>query len=411
MLFASPDWAGTCEKVVRVSHTDSGPYRSGDDVSTRRDDAGAGSGRRVRAGNAGRGAGRVEQRATGASAADTTRIEKIRTGSTPTSSGGRPRSRPLPDQPLRARWDPTDDNGRARVDRDAQPERKKQSSLGRFVSTYGWRAYAIPVLIILTIVLIVVTVRDDGSTADASSSDVTPAAQRNTDVTKETTPVGAPTASITDVSLPAGTLPDGGPYTQQGKKTFHAVPGTSKQIGTGPQVYTYTVEVEDGVAPSDFGGDRTFGKMVDATLANSRSWIGDGKVSFRRIDSGDPDLRISLSSAGTARELCGYQIKLETSCFYPPDKRVTVNEARWVRGALSYEGDDVAYRQYLINHEVGHGIGYEHHEPCKHNGALAPVMMQQSFGVANSQIMALDPDMQADKVLVCKPNPWPFPDK
>ncbi|GAB35739.1 hypothetical protein GOOTI_182_00100 [Gordonia otitidis NBRC 100426] len=411
MLFASPDWAGTCEKVVRVSHTDSGPDRSGDDVSTRRDDAGAGSGRRVRAGNAGRGAGRVEQRATGASAADTTRIEKIRTGSTPTSSGGRPRSRPLPDQPLRARWDPTDDNGRARVDRDAQPERKKQSSLGRFVSTYGWRAYAIPVLIILTIVLIVVTVRDDGSTADASSSDVTPAAQRNTDVTKETTPVGAPTASITDVSLPAGTLPDGGPYTQQGKKTFHAVPGTSKQIGTGPQVYTYTVEVEDGVAPSDFGGDRTFGKMVDATLANSRSWIGDGKVSFRRIDSGDPDLRISLSSAGTARELCGYQIKLETSCFYPPDKRVTVNEARWVRGALSYEGDDVAYRQYLINHEVGHGIGYEHHEPCKHNGALAPVMMQQSFGVANSQIMALDPDMQADKALVCKPNPWPFPDK
>ena len=411
MLFASPDWAGTCEKVVRVSHTDSGPDRSGDDVSTRRDDAGAGSGRRVRAGNAGRGAGRVEQRATGASAADTTRIEKIWTGSTPTSSGGRPRSRPLPDQPLRARWDPTDDNGRARVDRDAQPERKKQSSLGRFVSTYGWRAYAIPVLIILTIVLIVVTVRDDGSTADASSSDVTPAAQRNTDVTKETTPVGAPTASITDVSLPAGTLPDGGPYTQQGKKTFHAVPGTSKQIGTGPQVYTYTVEVEDGVAPSDFGGDRTFGKMVDATLANSRSWIGDGKVSFRRIDSGDPDLRISLSSAGTARELCGYQIKLETSCFYPPDKRVTVNEARWVRGALSYEGDDVAYRQYLINHEVGHGIGYEHHEPCKHNGALAPVMMQQSFGVANSQIMALDPDMQADKALVCKPNPWPFPDK
>lgn len=411
MLFASPDWAGTCEKVVRVSHTDSGPDRSGDDVSTRRDDAGAGSGRRVRAGNAGRGAGRVEQRATGASAADTTRIEKIRTGSTPTSSGGRPRSRPLPDQPLRARWDPTDDNGRARVDRDAQPERKKQSSLGRFVSTYGWRAYAIPVLIILTIVLIVVTVRDDGSTADASSSDVTPAAQRNTDVTKETTPVGAPTASITDVSLPAGTLPDGGPYTQQGKKTFHAVPGTSKQIGTGPQVYTYTVEVEDGVAPSDFGGDRTFGKMVDATLANSRSWIGDGKVSFRRIDSGDPDLRISLSSAGTARELCGYQIKLETSCFYPPDKRVTVNEARWVRGALSYEGDDVAYRQYLVNHEVGHGIGYEHHEPCKHNGALAPVMMQQSFGVANSQIMALDPDMQADKALVCKPNPWPFPDK
>ncbi|WP_411349273.1 DUF3152 domain-containing protein [Gordonia sputi] len=394
-----------------MSHTDSGPEQSGDDVDPSR--RGGASTRRVRAGDAVPRAAREsrsQQRAARSSVEDTTRIETIRTGAA-SNSGARPRSRPLPDQPLRARWDPTDDNGRARVDRDAQPERKKQSALGRFVSTYGWRAYAIPVLIILTIVLIVVTVRDDDSSSDASSSDVTPAARRNTNVTKETKPVGAPTSSIKDVSLPAGTLPDGGPYTQQGKKTFHVVPGSGKQIGTGPQVYTYTVEVEDGVAPSDYGSDRTFGKMVDATLANSRSWIGDGKVAFRRIADGEPDLRISLSSPGTARELCGYQIKLETSCFYPPDKRVTINEARWVRGALSYEGDDVAYRQYLINHEVGHGIGYEHHEPCKHNGALAPVMMQQSFGVANSQIMALDPDMEADKTFVCKPNPWPFPDR
>ncbi|GAC47429.1 hypothetical protein GOACH_03_04500 [Gordonia aichiensis NBRC 108223] len=393
-----------------MSHTDSGPDRSAERGDPRRGDAPT---RRVRAGDVGSRAargGRSEQRVENSSLADTTRIEKVRAGSAP-ASGGRPRSRPLPDQPLRARWDPTDDNGRTRVDRDAQPERKKQSALGRFVSTYGWRAYAIPVLLLLTIVLIVVTARDGGSSTDASSSDVTPAAQRNTDITKETKPVGAPTSSIKDVSLPAGTLPDGGPFTQQGEKTFHVVPGAGKQIGTGPQVYTYTVEVEDGVAPSDYGSDRAFGKMVDATLANNRSWIGDGKVSFRRIAGGEPDLRVSLSSPGTARELCGYQIKLETSCFYPPDKRVTINEARWVRGALSYEGDDVAYRQYLINHEVGHGIGYENHEPCKHDGALAPVMMQQSFGVANSQIMALDPDMQADKALICKPNPWPFPDK
>ena len=69
--------------------------------------------------------------------------------------GPRSSGRPRPDQPLRARWDPTDDSGRPRVDRDAQPEYKKQSALGRFVSTYGWRAYAIPVLTILTIALIV----------------------------------------------------------------------------------------------------------------------------------------------------------------------------------------------------------------------------------------------------------------
>ncbi|WP_420714189.1 DUF3152 domain-containing protein [Gordonia sp. SL306] len=333
------------------------------------------------------------------------------TGGSSTMEAG-PRTRPRPDQPLRARWDPTDDNGRVRVDRDAQPERKKQSALGRFVATYGWRAYAIPLLVILTIVLIVMTVRDGNDAAVTPAADVNPdSASRNTDVSKETKPIGAPTGTIQAASLPAGTLPPGGPYTQKGRESYHVVPGAGKQVGTGPQVYTYTVEVENGVNSQDFGGDRSFAKMVDSTLANPRSWIGDGKVAFRRIAGGEPDLRITLASPATARELCGYQIQLETSCFYPPEKRVTLNEARWVRGALSYEGDDLLYRQYLVNHETGHGIGYESHEPCKENGALAPVMMQQSFGVANSQIMALDPQMQANRNLVCKPNPWPFPNK
>lgn len=285
-----------------------------------------------------------------------------------------------------------------------------QSALGRFVSTYGWRAYAIPVLVILTIVLLVFTLRNGGSSATTQESEATPVGSRNVNVSKETKPIGAPTVEVQAAALPAGTLPDGGPFTTDARKTFHVVPGAGKQVGTSGQVYTYTVEVENGLNAQDFGGDRSFAKMVDATLANNRSWIGDGQVSFRRVDgNANPNLRISLSSTGTTRELCGNQIKLETSCFYPPDKRVVLNEARWVRGALSYEGDDLLYRQYLVNHETGHGIGYEDHEPCKANGALAPVMMQQSFGVANSEIMALDPDMRADPKLVCKPNPWPSP--
>ncbi len=326
------------------------------------------------------------------------------------AAGSVPRPRPRPDQPLRARWDPTDDSGRSRVDRDAQPERKKQSALGRFVSTYGWRAYAIPVLAIITVTVVVMTLRDGSDASGATAADVNPdTASRNTEVAKQTTPIGAPTAPIQEAALPAGALPAGGAFTVKGRRTYHVVPGTGEKIGTGGQVYTYAVEVENGLNAQDFGGDQTFAKMVDATLANPRSWIGDGKVSFQRVSTDNPDLRITLTSTATTRELCGYQIRLETSCFYPPEGRVTLNEARWVRGAVAYQGDDLLYRQYLVNHEVGHGIGYEHHEPCRENGALAPVMMQQSFGVANSEIMALDPDMEANPAYVCKPNPWPFP--
>ena len=282
--------------------------------------------------------------------------------------------------------------------------------MGRFISDYGWRAYAIPVLVALTIALLVVTVQNtDKAPAVASEpgDDV-----RNTHVEEETTAIGAPKGQIQEAALPAGALPAGGEFTTKGEKVYRTVPGRGPKVGTGKQLYTYTVEVERGIDPAEYGGERAFAKLVDATLANPKSWIGADTVSFQRVDSGVPDLRISLSSTGTARELCGYQIKLETSCYYPPDGRVVLNEARWVRGALAFEGDDVAYRQYLVNHEVGHGIGYDKHQTCKQNGALAPIMMQQSFGTANAQIMALDPGMKdVDRSLTCKANAWPYPTK
>ncbi|MFC3241743.1 DUF3152 domain-containing protein [Gordonia humi] len=308
--------------------------------------------------------------------------------------------RPRPDQPLRARWDPIVD------DPASGDEASETGAFTRFVQAFGWRAYAIPVLVIVTVVLVVMTVRGGGGDA---ASVATPTDARNTNINEQTHAIGAPTVEVQEDALPAGALPEGGPYTAKGDKEYRVVRGTGPKVGTGGQEYTYTVEVEKGIDPTQYSGDASFAKLVDTTLANKRSWIGDGKVSFRRVDSGEPDLRITLTSTDTARELCGYQIKIETSCYYPPEARVTLNEARWVRGATVFAGDDMTYRQYLINHEVGHGIGYEHHRPCEENGALAPIMMQQTFGTANSDILALDPDMKADRSLVCKPNAWPFP--
>ncbi|MFT3714364.1 MAG: DUF3152 domain-containing protein [Gordonia sp. (in: high G+C Gram-positive bacteria)] len=322
------------------------------------------------------------------------------TGSAPPGSTRPPR--PRPDQPLRARWDPI-------ADRDATDDEAPRGAFGRFLHDYGWRVYALPVLVILTVALLVVTVTEHGNKGDETAT-VDPKA-RNAEVAKETTPIGAPTNDIAPAALPAGALPDGGPYTEKGDKEFRMLEGTSDKIGTGSEVYTYSVEVEGGLNPTDYGGDASYSKFVDTTLSNPKSWIGGGKVAFRRVDSGEPDLRISLTSTDTAREVCGYQIKLETSCFYPPDARVVINEARWIRGAQSFDGDDLTYRQYLVNHETGHGIGYEHHLPCEQNGALAPIMMQQTFGTSNSQIMALDPNMEANRAFTCRPNAWPYPDK
>ena len=54
-------------------------------------------------------------------------------------------------EPLRALRDPlAGDSGRPRANREQHNQLRKQSSLGRFLATYGWRAYALPVLAVLT---------------------------------------------------------------------------------------------------------------------------------------------------------------------------------------------------------------------------------------------------------------------
>jgi hypothetical protein len=318
-------------------------------------------------------------------------------------------------EPLRALRDPiARDAGRVRADRERPRQWRKQTWLGRFVSTYGWRAYALPVLLVLTVVVVYQTMTGTNTPKLEASQPI-----------QGPPVIGAVGTSILDMpprglatfdaNLPAGTLPDGGPFTEAGDKTFHVVPGATPQVGQGTaKVFRYTVEIENGLDPSMFGGDNAFAQMVDQTLANPKGWTHNPQFAFVRIDNGKPDFRISLVSPVTVREGCGYEFRLETSCYNPvygPDKqaRVFINEARWVRGAVPFEGDIGSYRQYAINHEVGHAIGYVRHQPCEQQGGLAPVMMQQTFSTANDDGAKFDPeDVKADGK-TCRFNPWPYP--
>jgi len=196
------------------------------------------------------------------------------------------------------------------------------------------------------------------------------------------------------------------------------VPGTAPQAGRGTaKVFKYTVEVENGIDPTMFGGDNTFAEMVDQTLANPKGWTHNPQFAFVRIDGNGgakPDFRISLASPVTVRDGCGYEFRLETSCYNPVygherQARVFINEARWVRGAVPFEGDVGSYRQYVINHEVGHAIGYVRHAPCDQQGGLAPVMMQQTFSTSNDDAAKFDPDVVKADGKTCRFNPWPYP--
>ena len=322
-------------------------------------------------------------------------------------------------EPLRALRDPVGEGGRrALEDNVVQPA---QPWLRRFISTYGWRAYALPVLAVVTGVVVYQTVSGMQPAGPAHAH--APTVGQPTMNTASTI-VGAPPKGLTqfDVNLPTGVLPAGGAITEAGAKTWHVVPGTTPKVGQGTErSFTYTVEIEDGVDTTGFGGDEAFAHMVSETLSNPKSWTHDPHFALTRIDETSPeqpDFRVSLTSPMTVREGCGYDIALESSCYNPAyhpedggkaQARVFINEARWVRGAVPFQGDIGSYRQYLVNHEVGHAIGYYQHEPCGDNGGLAPVMMQQTFSTSNDDDAKFDPQSVKADGKTCRFNSWPYP--
>jgi hypothetical protein len=284
------------------------------------------------------------------------------------------------------------------------------------VATYGWRLYAVPILLAVTALVLVQTVNDKDAGGSATPGENTAAGTGDGDVYSGGPKITEKPASKSDPNIPTADLPGGPDYLQAGPGTFTVVPGTTGRLGNGGKLYTYTVEIEDGIDLAPYGGVDSFGRLVDSTLGDPRGWAATGQVSVQRVDGdADPDIRFTLGTPDTLHrpDYCGYSIKYESSCWRRSEKRVMINLARWVRGALAFGGDIGSYREYAINHEIGHAFG-RGHVGCGEEGGLAPVMMQQSFGTANNYVAQLneqagnDDPVQADGK-TCRFNQWPNP--
>jgi uncharacterized protein DUF3152 len=166
---------------------------------------------------------------------------------------------------------------------------------------------------------------------------------------------------------------------------YDVVPGEADAAGRGP-VVRYLVEMERGLP---FSG-RQFAAEVHRILNDERGWGRAGRIRFVRVDSGEVRFRVSLSSPDLTDEQCAPLRTLgQVSCF--ARGRAVINARRWGTGSPTYGNDIASYREYLISHEVGHGLGHGH-ESCPRPEALAPVMVQQTKSLEG-----------------CRPNPWPYP--
>ena len=141
-----------------------------------------------------------------------------------------------------------------------------------------------------------------------------------------------------------------------------------------------------GRTTSNLGAFKT---EVAEILADPRGWRSAG-IAFEEVSSGAP-MTIYLATAETLpsfASICSSQWSCRAGA------NVAINQTRWEDATDTWKAQNgttlAGYRHMVVNHEVGHWLGYDHRY-CTTPGKAAPLMMQQSKGLNG-----------------CTPNPWPL---
>lgn len=115
---------------------------------------------------------------------------------------------------------------------------------------------------------------------------------------------------------------------------------------------------------------------IIAYLNHPNGWSTKGYFFEPVSDREDVLIRLVLPSI--IEKECGLSKNL--SCAEFRGKHVYLNADRWFHGSKESKLDLADYRQYLVSHEIGHILGYDHVKcPCA--GCSAPIMMQQTLGI------------------------------
>lgn len=167
------------------------------------------------------------------------------------------------------------------------------------------------------------------------------------------------------------------------------------EVAPAEHAVTYRVVVE----PKLRAAAEELALVVDDALASETGWSAGG-FEFAAVDDEDADITIVLASPKTTDVLCA---PLRTGGAFSCGRngRAVINARRWMHGATTYRGRLAEYRTYVVNHEVGHLLGFDHRS-CPYRGAPAPVMLQQTKSL-NGCRRSVEPKRDEIAVLVGRP--------
>jgi len=171
-----------------------------------------------------------------------------------------------------------------------------------------------------------------------------------------------------------------------GPGTYVSAKINGKPAGSGTAV-NFDVRREKNVPVDVEAAART----IQSVLNDPRSWRAGRTWEFQLVSSADrADVHVFITTPATTDRLCAPLLtRGEVSC--QNGDRVVLNAKRWISGAEAYGTDVTNYRRYLVNHEFGHVLGYQHTQ-CAGEGKEAGIMVQQTKGLDG-----------------CRANPWPYP--
>jgi hypothetical protein len=137
-------------------------------------------------------------------------------------------------------------------------------------------------------------------------------------------------------------------------------------------------------------------KFIKRTLDDPRGHAGNGHC-FRRCQKPHrPDVIVRLTPRDVMDELFGGKLaNLSVTDVSRRPRKIYIDHINWQTIPKGFTGCHTTYKQYLLQHEVGHAIGILRHDHPLHDQThtgKCPVMYQQTKGTS-----------------MCEPNPWLYP--
>ena len=148
-------------------------------------------------------------------------------------------------------------------------------------------------------------------------------------------------------------------------------------------------KIDKNIYKYKFTTNQPYFKKEVREILNSSGW--NKKYNFIETDNNNYDIGIGLRSREYMKktnglveyDINGNKIYLSRTYISTP-REIEIDEDNWNYGVSISKLTIPEYRKYVINHEIGHAIGYDHRK-CNNN-EKCPIMYQMTKGIPYNSI-------------------------